>query len=62
MTLPDSAKELIRSGALGHLVTLDPDGTAQVTCVARRDALAKLERPWFSGGTIVAAFVQRQYY
>jgi molybdenum cofactor sulfurtransferase len=30
--------------------------------VARRDALAKLERPWFSGGTIVAAFVQRQYY
>ncbi|MGA2321470.1 MAG: aminotransferase class V-fold PLP-dependent enzyme [Solirubrobacteraceae bacterium] len=30
--------------------------------LARRDALAKLERPWFSGGTIVAAFVQRQYY
>jgi selenocysteine lyase/cysteine desulfurase len=30
--------------------------------VARRDALAKLERPWFSGGTIVAAFVQRQWY
>jgi molybdenum cofactor sulfurtransferase len=30
--------------------------------IARRDALAKLERPWFSGGTIVAAFVQRQYY
>jgi PPOX class probable F420-dependent enzyme len=33
MTLPDSAKELIRSGALGHLVTLNPDGTPQVTCV-----------------------------
>ena len=30
--------------------------------LARRQALAKLERPWFSGGTIVAAFVQRQYY
>ena len=30
--------------------------------LARRDTLAKLERPWFSGGTIVAAFVQRQYY
>jgi molybdenum cofactor sulfurtransferase len=30
--------------------------------IARRDALVKLERPWFSGGTIVAAFVQRQYY
>ena len=28
--------------------------------LARRDALAKLERPWFSGGTIVAAFVQRR--
>jgi selenocysteine lyase/cysteine desulfurase len=25
-------------------------------------ALAKLERPWFSGGTIVAAFVQREWY
>jgi selenocysteine lyase/cysteine desulfurase len=30
--------------------------------LARRDTLAKLERPWFSGGTIVAAFVGRQYY
>jgi selenocysteine lyase/cysteine desulfurase len=30
--------------------------------IARQEALAKLERPWFSGGTIVAAFVQRQYY
>jgi molybdenum cofactor sulfurtransferase len=30
--------------------------------IARRDVLAKLERPWFSGGTIVAAFVQREYY
>jgi len=31
--LPDSAKELIRSGALGHLVTRSPDGAPQVTCV-----------------------------
>ncbi|HEU0246646.1 MAG TPA: aminotransferase class V-fold PLP-dependent enzyme [Gaiellaceae bacterium] len=30
--------------------------------LARREALATLERPWFSGGTIVAAFVQREWY
>jgi molybdenum cofactor sulfurtransferase len=30
--------------------------------LARRETLAKLERPWFSGGTIVAAFVQREWY
>jgi selenocysteine lyase/cysteine desulfurase len=30
--------------------------------IARKAALAKLERPWFSGGTIVAAFVQREWY
>jgi selenocysteine lyase/cysteine desulfurase len=30
--------------------------------IARAEALAKLERPWFSGGTIVAAFVQREWY
>ncbi len=30
--------------------------------LARRAAAVKLERPWFSGGTIVAAFVQREYY
>jgi PPOX class probable F420-dependent enzyme len=33
MSLPDSAKELIRSGALGHLVTISADGAPQVTCV-----------------------------
>ena len=33
MTLPESAKELIREGALGHLVTTNPNGTPQVTCV-----------------------------
>jgi len=33
MALPDSAKELIRAGALGHLVTSNPNGTPQVTCV-----------------------------
>jgi PPOX class probable F420-dependent enzyme len=31
--LPDSARELIESGALGHLVTLGADGSPQVTCV-----------------------------
>jgi PPOX class probable F420-dependent enzyme len=33
MALPDAATELIRSGALGHMVTTDADGSAQVTCV-----------------------------
>jgi PPOX class probable F420-dependent enzyme len=33
MTLPESARELIRAGALGHLVTINPDGSPQVTCV-----------------------------
>ena len=29
--LPDAAKELIRSGAFAHLVTLNPDGSPHVT-------------------------------
>ena len=33
MTLPDSAKDVIRGGALGHLVTIGRDGRPQVTCV-----------------------------
>jgi PPOX class probable F420-dependent enzyme len=33
MTLPDSVKELIRGGALGHLVTNSPSGSPQVSCV-----------------------------
>jgi PPOX class probable F420-dependent enzyme len=31
--LPESARELIESGVLGHLVTLNADGSPQVTCV-----------------------------
>ena len=31
--LSDAAKDLIRSGALGHLVTIGKDGSPQVTCV-----------------------------
>jgi PPOX class probable F420-dependent enzyme len=31
--LPPSARELIESGALGHLVTLNRDGSPQVSCV-----------------------------
>jgi PPOX class probable F420-dependent enzyme len=31
--IPDSAKELIESGALGHLVTVSGDGRPQLTCV-----------------------------
>jgi len=33
MELPAEARALIESGALGHLVTLNRDGTPQVTCV-----------------------------
>ena len=33
MTLPASAKDVIRSGALGHLVTIGREGRPQVTCV-----------------------------
>jgi PPOX class probable F420-dependent enzyme len=32
-TLPDSARELIESGALAHLVTLNADGSPQLSCV-----------------------------
>jgi PPOX class probable F420-dependent enzyme len=31
--LPEAARELIESGALGHLVTLNADGSPQVSCV-----------------------------
>ena len=31
--LHDGVKDLIRSGALGHLVTTNADGSPQVTCV-----------------------------
>ena len=31
--IPESAKELIRTGPLGHLVTIGSDGAPQVTCV-----------------------------
>jgi PPOX class probable F420-dependent enzyme len=33
MTLPQSARELIESGALAHLVTLNTDGSPHVTCI-----------------------------
>jgi PPOX class probable F420-dependent enzyme len=33
MPLPESAKELIRSDALGHLVTIGEAGAPQVTCM-----------------------------
>ena len=31
--LPEAARRLIESGSLAHLVTLNPDGAPQVTCV-----------------------------
>ena len=31
--LPEAARELIESGALGHLVTLNSDGSPQATCI-----------------------------
>ena len=33
VTIPDSARQVIESGRLAHLVTLNQDGTPQVTCV-----------------------------
>jgi PPOX class probable F420-dependent enzyme len=30
-TIPDSARALLETGPLGHVVTIDPDGTAHVT-------------------------------
>jgi PPOX class probable F420-dependent enzyme len=33
MLLPKSARELIESGALAHLVTLGADGSPQISCV-----------------------------
>lgn len=32
-SLPDSARAVLKSAALGHLVTLNPDGSPQVTIV-----------------------------
>jgi PPOX class probable F420-dependent enzyme len=31
--IPDSARVLLQSDALGHLVTLEPDGRPQISCV-----------------------------
>ena len=33
MRLPDIARELVESGSLAHLVTLNADGSPQVTCI-----------------------------
>ncbi len=33
MVLPESARALLESDSLAHLVTLNPDGSPQVTCV-----------------------------
>jgi PPOX class probable F420-dependent enzyme len=33
MQLPESARRLIESGSLAHLVTLNSDGSPQVTCI-----------------------------
>ena len=33
MSLPDSARAMIESGRLAHLVTLNRDGSPQVSCV-----------------------------
>jgi len=31
--LPDSAREVVESGALAHLATVNPDGSPQLSCV-----------------------------
>jgi PPOX class probable F420-dependent enzyme len=33
MQLPESARRIVESDALAHLVTLNPDGSPQVSCV-----------------------------
>ena len=33
LRLPDEARELVESSALGHLVTLSPNGLPQVSCI-----------------------------
>jgi hypothetical protein len=33
MTLPESARALIESGRVAHLVPLNPNGSPQVSCV-----------------------------
>jgi nitroimidazol reductase NimA-like FMN-containing flavoprotein (pyridoxamine 5'-phosphate oxidase superfamily) len=33
MQLPESARRLIESGSLAHLVTVNSDGSPQVTCI-----------------------------
>jgi PPOX class probable F420-dependent enzyme len=33
MLIPEAARALLESDALGHLVTVDPDGRPQVSCV-----------------------------
>jgi len=33
MKLPESARRLVESDSLAHLVTLNPDGSPQVTCI-----------------------------
>ena len=33
MLIPDAARALLESDALGHLVTIDADGRPQVSCV-----------------------------
>lgn len=33
MKLPESARRLVESDALAHLVTLNPDGSPQVSCI-----------------------------
>jgi hypothetical protein len=56
-----------RDGLAYTKLKVDGDGfvgwpTGVGALLARREALARLERPWFSGGTVVAAFVQREWY
>jgi PPOX class probable F420-dependent enzyme len=48
--LPESARELLESDALAHLVTINPDGSPQVTCI------------WvgLDGDEIVAAHLREQ--
>jgi hypothetical protein len=53
MKLPESARKLVESGSLAHLVTLNPDGSPQVTWPPGQVMRISVERiggvgPWTS--------------
>ena len=49
--LPDSARRLIESGVLAHMVTLNSDGSPQVSCVwvgLDGDEIVSAQLDWYA--------------